>query len=520
MIPLPFIPVLRQSRIKFLILLSLSLLCVVYALKDGLFGLPYYWRKAEYSHSYFIPFIAILIGWHRLADVKPLPSPSWHGVWVLLAGFALAIASQLSAFEPLLNYSFVIALAGIVLAFFGKKTAATLSPAFVYLLFAVPLPLLVYVNLSSGMQLLSSTWGVKLLQLLGISVFQDGNVIDLGVMKLQVIEACDGLRYLFPLMSFGFLVAFLLDDKMWKRAFVFLSSVPITIGMNALRIAVIGITVTLWGQSMAEGFLHFFEGWVIFLVCVAFLFGETWILMRLGSRGRFRYEYLGPARGPLLGSAPKVTAACAAGFALCFAFAVFSFAGPFKNRSEIIPPAPNFALFPRTLGPWHGRQGFLEPDIAKLLDFSDYWLADYAKDGAAAPVNFYVAYYESQRIRTSIHSPLNCIPGNGWQIAERAILPVTLPTAALSVNRLVIRKDKETAIVYYWLDQRGRIINTQFDAKRFLIVDALLLRRSDGALVRLTTPVLPVETIDVADLRLRDFLSVAYPAIRNTLPGR
>ncbi len=123
-------------------------------------------------------------------------------------------------------------------------------------------------------------------------VFQEGNIIDLVKIPASGRRSCSGLRYLFPLMSFGYLVAFLLDDRWWKRIVIFLSTIPITIGLNSLRIALIGVTVDLWGQKMAEGFIHSFEGWSIFLICVAILMGEVWILTRIGARGHFRYQYL------------------------------------------------------------------------------------------------------------------------------------------------------------------------------------------------------------------------------------
>ena len=150
-----------------------------------------------------------------------------------------------------------------------------MAPAFVYLIFAIPLPHLFQADLSQGLQLLSSTIGVWPLDVMGIPVFQEGNVIDLGGYRLQVVEACSGLRYLFPLMSFGYLVAFLLQDRMWKRILIFLSTIPISICLNSLRITIIGITVDLWGPKMAEGFIHAFEGWVIFLICLVLLMLET-----------------------------------------------------------------------------------------------------------------------------------------------------------------------------------------------------------------------------------------------------
>ncbi|MCB1902774.1 MAG: archaeosortase/exosortase family protein, partial [Gammaproteobacteria bacterium] len=120
--------------------------------------------------------------------------------------------------------------------------------------------------------------------LFGISVFLEGNVIDLGEYKLQVVEACSGLRYLFPLVSIAFLAAYMYKVEMWKRVLVFLSSIPITILMNSFRIGVIGYLVENYGTEQAEGFLHDFEGWIIFMACFAILLLEMTLLAKVGKR--------------------------------------------------------------------------------------------------------------------------------------------------------------------------------------------------------------------------------------------
>ena len=151
------------------------------------------------------------------------------------------------------------------------------------LFFTIPLPKFLYNNLSSQLQLISSEIGVWFIRLFDISVYLEGNVIDLGNYKLQVVEACSGLRYLFPLMTLGFIAAYFFKGAFWKRAIIFLSSIPITVLMNSLRIGMIGVTVEYWGVAAAEGLLHDFEGWVVFMACTAVLVLEMWVLAHVGS---------------------------------------------------------------------------------------------------------------------------------------------------------------------------------------------------------------------------------------------
>ena len=104
---------------------------------------------------------------------------------------------------------------------------------------------------------------------MGVPVYLDGNVIDLGVYKLQVAEACSGLRYLFPIMSFTYVFAVLYRGPLWHKLVLLALAVPIAVLMNAVRIGIIGILVDRYGIAQAEGFLHVFEGWVVFLSCIA-----------------------------------------------------------------------------------------------------------------------------------------------------------------------------------------------------------------------------------------------------------
>ena len=498
--------------------LCLLLLCLTF--REAEADLLASWQTEEYSHGFFIPLIALLIGGHRLAEARPAICPSWWGIlWLSFAGILLII-SRLSAFDMAAQYGLVIALAGISLACLGRSPTRVIAPALVYLIFAIPLPHLVLANLSQKLQLLSSSLGVWPLDALGIPVFQEGNVIDLGGFRLQVVDACSGLRYLFPLMSFGYLVVILLKDSFWKRAILFLSTIPISIGLNALRITIIGVTVDLWGQKMAEGFIHIFEGWAVFMVCLSLLMGETWVLLHIGKkRGHFRYNYISLPRGAFFSSydnrrAPSIAALVGiAGLAFVFG------TNQIAELPEVIPAHPSFASFPTHLGEWQGHQDRLTPEILTALKLSDYWLADYLYPQDPATVNLYIAYYNSQRVGVTTHSPSNCIPGGGWQITHSEVMPLTLADGTgLQVTRIVIRKDHEAALVYYWFDERGRDLTETYYAKWYLLWDSITMHRTDGALVRLVTPLAGENSETTGDQRLHLFLDQAYPVIKTFIP--
>ncbi len=504
--------------------IAMGLLCIAllifshHKMSDDLFIA---WQSGEYSHGAIIPFIALLIGWHSLTKTKPKMNPSWLGILFLLVSASALIVATLASFPTAAQYGFISALIGITLAFAGIKTAKILAPAFIYLLFAIPLPHLIYANLSGQLQLISSNIGVFILQIAGISVFQEGNIIDLGEYKLQVVEACSGLRYLFPLISFGYLVAYLLKDSLWKRIVILLSTIPIAIGMNSLRIALIGITVNFWGIEMAEGFLHEFEGWVIFMVCTALLLIETYILTKVGTTGHFRTEIFTIPQGKIISGRLHLASPIYAASLLCIIMAVLFGTQLLSTRSEIIPEHKDFAFFPTTIEQWHGKQLNLDTDIAQGLQLTDYLLANYTKENEASPINLYIAYYANQRIGSSTHSPANCIPGGGWQIADKSVKTITVADGKqIMVSRLLIRKGDIAQLVYYWFDERGRNITETYYAKWYLMVDSIILHRTDGALIRLVTQLAGKENEESADKRLNDFISESYPIIKTFIPEK
>lgn len=246
----------QPVKAKYLWLWSLLLAAIgalFFIYREGLLLMVKWWENEEYSHGYMIPLVALFLLWQKVNILpKQTQTGSWLGFSLVAIGLFLFFVGELSALYTLIQYGFLVSFTGIALAFFGVKSMRLIWAAFIYLIFMIPLPNFLYFNLSSQLQLWSSILGVAVIRLFGISVHLEGNVIDLGAMQLQVAEACSGLRYLFPLMSFGFLIGYLYRGPIWQKAAIFLTTIPITIFMNSFRIGVIGVTVDKWGQHMAE----------------------------------------------------------------------------------------------------------------------------------------------------------------------------------------------------------------------------------------------------------------------------
>jgi exosortase D (VPLPA-CTERM-specific) len=498
---------------------------------DGLVYMSEHWDTEEYSHGPLIPIIAAFLIWQQKdaleAAVRAGAGRTGRaaGVGIVSLGLFAGLLGEMSTVYLIIQYGFLVAIYGAALALVGWRGIRLIWAPLLYLVFMVPLPSFFYANLSAELQLISSQLGVAIIRLFDIPVFLEGNVIDLGIYKLQVVEACSGLRYLFPLMSFGYLCAYLYRGPMWHRGVVFLSTIPITIFMNSFRIGMIGVLVDRWGIEQAEGALHLFEGWVIFMACVAILFVEILILLRLSANARplseiFRIDLPDLRRGwlPRLGASPGGAWIAAAAVLIAAAGASLFFA----ERSNVSPPRESLAAIPIRLGDWHGRSRSIEAPILETLKLTDYALMDYAAPRPNGVVNLYVAYYASQRKGEAVHSPRSCIPGDGWQIESLA--PMTVDGVAtanvrLTVNRVVIAKGDLRQVVYYWFAQRGRHLTNEYLVKWYLFWDGLTRNRTDGALVRLVTPLGRNEPESAADARLGDFLRAVFPLMDNYVPG-
>lgn len=517
-------PVWKGSNIWWLSLIGLIAVVLV-MFHEGITQLLLVWEhKEEYSYGYIIPFITAFLIWQRKDRLERLVFPgSWAGVILVGIGLGLFVLGDLAGLYLLVQYALLLVLAGLAWALTGARGFRLVVVPLALLAFMIPLPQFFLTEISTRLQLLSSQLGVAFIRLFGISVFLEGNVIDLGVMKLQVVEACAGLRYLFPLMTLGFIAAYFFSGAFWKKAVIFLSTIPITVLMNSLRIGAIGVTVEYWGRGMAEGFLHDFEGWAVFMACTAVLVGEMWLLARIGSERRPLREVFGldfpaltPKEAPVQARAwprPFVAAAVLAVVAAGLSLGL-------PKRVDATPARQDFQAFPLTVGDWQGKREQIEQVYLDELRLDDYLLADYVSSDKL-PINLYVAYYASQRKGQAAHSPRTCIPGGGWKITSLTQYPVPNVTTAagpLVVNRTVIEMGETKQLVYYWFEERGRHLTNEYLVKWYIFWDALTRNRTDGALIRLTIPVPPGMDLTEADKRLGEFARTVNPLLSKYVP--
>lgn len=208
--------------------------------------------------------------------------------------------------------------------------------------------------------------------------------------------------------------------------------------------------------------------------------------------------------------------------------ALFLVGATFAARAtdaEQVPLRQPLATMSRQIGPWIGRdEPQLSSDIVAVLGVDEYINRAYADPSGRipAPVSVYVGYYKSQREGDTIHSPLNCIPGSGWEPVRSSRPEISVPGAAspITVNRLLIEKGIDRQVVVYWYQAHGRVVASEYWSKLFMMYDAVRLNRSDAALVRVISPVLPSEQDpSAAEGRVTQFVQQLFPRLNAHLPS-
>jgi exosortase D (VPLPA-CTERM-specific) len=370
-----------------------------------------------------------------------------------------------------------------------------------------------------------------IIQLFGLPAVRQGNVIDLGFTKLQVVNACSGLHSLISLFVLCLLLVYFFKDHIWKRSVLLISSIPLAIITNSFRIAMTAILYKHFGADVAEGFFHKFSGLLIFAICIPILLIEMKILEKLPPFKSKIPSGTKEADRKTSGNNPgghNKRVSKRGLFQPMFIVAVVLLAATFAlsktvDFREKIPAKKNLEKFPLKIGEWTADRSFaMAQALIDRLDLSEYVIINY-KNPEGEKINFYVAYYESQRKGESIHSPATCLPGNGWSFNQAGTVKVSgVPgnNGIYEVNRAVMQSGPNRQITYYWFPCRGRILQNAYQLKIYNFWDALTRQRTDGALVRLITRVYDDEKVEDAEKRLQNFVRDVVPVLEEYIPGK
>lgn len=225
----------------------------------------------DMSHGFFVPAVALYIAWSERSRIFSRSySPSLIGVPVLLLAALQLIAATLGVELFLARTAFIVSIAGLLLCAGGLALLRALAFPLGLLLFMVPLPSIVYNQITFPLQLLASSIAEHSLMALGVPVLRDGNILETANQRLSVVEACSGIRSLLSLSFLALVYGYFFDTKTWMRWVLLLLTVPIALFANAFRVTMTGF-IGEYDRALAEGALHTFEGWVIFLFSLLLL---------------------------------------------------------------------------------------------------------------------------------------------------------------------------------------------------------------------------------------------------------
>lgn len=252
-------------------LIGVLVVAVYYRVLAGLVNT--WWFDPDFSHGFLVPIFAAYLVWAKRRTLlhKEL-APTWAGIAVVALALVVLGMGVYGAAVFLTRISFVILLAGLVLSFGGWRLLMELRFALLVLFLAIPLPAIIFNEIAIPLQILASKLASNLLPLFGVPVLREGNIIQLPAIKLEVAEACSGIRSLMTLFTFAVFYGYFLEKSFLRRAVLALASIPIAIAANAVRIFGTGLCVQYWDPDKALGFFHEFSGWLMFLVSLGCLF--------------------------------------------------------------------------------------------------------------------------------------------------------------------------------------------------------------------------------------------------------
>jgi exosortase len=232
-----------------------------------------WWSNPNFSHGFLVPPFAALLIWRnrtRLAAVQT--KLSWSGLGVIALGCAALVLGVLGAELFLSRSSLLIVLAGLVIYFKGWKYFRVIFFPWLFLFLMVPPPTLIMNHVTIPLQFVASDLATWFLRVAGVPVLQNGNVLQLPNMALDVVEACSGIRSLISLGVMAIIYGYLLESRNTLRVLLVAASVPIAVLANGVRIMGTGLTGLYWDPNKAQGFFHEFSGWVIFVVSLIALY--------------------------------------------------------------------------------------------------------------------------------------------------------------------------------------------------------------------------------------------------------
>ena len=486
-------------------------------------GLYQQWSTdGDYSYAFLIPAISAYLIWERRHKLGSTPIASnWVGgvfffVFLVISAYGI-LGSSPSAVRPAIP----LIILSITLFCFGTEVFKVIWLPLAYLIFMIPLPTLFGTLIGVHLKLISTQLGKLILQIFGVSVFVEGNVIDLGITQLQVVDACSGLRYLLPLLALGVIFAYMLERVRWKQVVLVLSAIPIAVITNGIRIGITGLLAHYYSLEAAEGFFHGFSGWLIFMVAFALLFALYVLLRVLFREAPTENPSISgneAERGAVLSRNNTISIVISSVFLLVLALVSYTTAA-----LPTLAIRGGLSNFPLSIKTWKGEPEKIDTEMIVLSGAQEAFSATYRK-GSGNLVSLYIGYRGSPFLESAnfFHSPYVCLPSGGWktlQIGNHAITDVT-KFGTITVRKMLSESMGQRQVVYYWFQTKSR---TSFDVNinRFhLAWHAIQRDNTHDLFIRTMSPFYPNEKMQDAENRMDQFARDMMAALLDFLAER
>ncbi|MEN6320698.1 MAG: exosortase C-terminal domain/associated protein EpsI [Syntrophaceae bacterium] len=483
-----------------------------------------WWTKEDYSYALLIPVISAYLLWDKRAVMRTLtPKEDWRVFPALLFFVALSLYGILGSSGNISMPAIPILIILFTAFCFGIDTVNKLRAPLFFLLFLAPVPPIIERYIGIYLKSVSSRIGGLIIDMFNIPVFVSGNVIDLGVTQLQVVDACSGMRYLFALIALGSIYAYFFEKVTWKRIFAIFSTIPIGVAMNGVRIGITGILTDKYGVETAQGFYHMFSGWVFFAMALLCLLVIGRILRLLPPKAK-----TGKRGKDLKGEDTQniQTARHTTNRAVLVSVILMFFTGIFTVSTDELPAVKirgGLQSFPLAFEKWHGHFEVIEARIVRASGAEDAFSGTY-HDLKGNEVSLYLGYRSSAFLSNEnfFHSPNVCLPSSGSRILEDKTHTLrNVPRFGdIAVDRLIMDSRGTKMLVYFWFQTKDK--TTQYkDIHRFhLALHAIKRDNTHDFLIRIMTPISSGETLDNAQERMDDFARDMMTALLKFLKDR
>jgi exosortase D (VPLPA-CTERM-specific) len=497
---------------------SLLLVLFIAAYWVPLSSLVNTWMKNEdYSYGFLIPVVSLYLIWDMRARLKDVEfRSSWAVFPVLISLVLLSIYGILGSSGNISMPAVPLLIICFTAFCFGLDITRRLILPLGFLIFMVPIPPILERTIGIYLKSLSSKLGGEVIQFFNISVNVSGNIIDLGVTQLQVVDACNGLRYVFPLLAIGVIYAYLFERVTWKRIFCVLITIPIAILTNALRIGITGILTNYYGPGVAEGFFHDFSGWVLFMVssCLLFLIGRilAWLPPK-GSKVEQTTVSCGEKSTNQAIGVPYIDGAFITSMIILILVAGLSFS------TKALPPIKltgGIASFPLMFSNWSGQATLVDPEIIDKSGAEEAFNGNY-QNSAGDDVSLYIGYRGTAFLANEnfFHSPTVCLPSSGWETIETSTHEIQgVPFfGRLKVTKMIVAHMDSKMVVYFWFQTKNKATYDKNINRFDLALHAIRRDNTHDLFIRTITPIRLGESIRVNEQRMDVFVTDMMSAL-------